>query len=351
VTKEIPVYFDNLQVTHIRGPLVSEDHYYPFGERMFGICSESLNFGNSKTQKKKYNGIEKENDLSIEMYDAQLRDLDGQIGRWWQVDPKTEKMEMWSPYASNYDNPILYSDPLGDEGGCCWGEIKAFFSELGDRADQRLGQLRDWAVDTWNQAGANLKARWNARADPLHQMVDQVNEYGPLALMPTPVGPISLVNGALRMEANGIRTAVNTEKVLLKNEIKASSRLSSQSLSTNVKSNVVKSPASDFKRLETISGKQSSRTVGANMKIINSGGELAPIKVAEIDGTKYILDGHHRVEAAVRTGTEVKYQIIPQDQWSAYGYKSGNEIKIAAANASAEKLKLNGKVVKEYASQ
>jgi hypothetical protein len=40
--------------------------------------------------------------------------VDPQIGRWWQVDPKIESMEMWSPYASNYDNPIRFNDVLGD---------------------------------------------------------------------------------------------------------------------------------------------------------------------------------------------------------------------------------------------
>ena len=86
---------------------------------MAGISSNALAFG-SPENRYKYNGIEKESDLQIEVYDAQLRELDGQTGRWWQIDPKTEKMEMWSAYASNYDNPLRYTDPKGDEGQeCC----------------------------------------------------------------------------------------------------------------------------------------------------------------------------------------------------------------------------------------
>ena len=72
--------------------------------------------------KKKYNGIEFENDLDLNIYDAQFRELDAQTGKWWQVDPKTDEMYMWSTYASNFDNPIRYEDPLGDTpDACCKG--------------------------------------------------------------------------------------------------------------------------------------------------------------------------------------------------------------------------------------
>lgn len=130
------VYFDNLQVMHTRGPILEETHYYPFGLTMAGISGKASEFGKPENRYK-YNGIEKESDLGIEIYDAQLRELDGQIARWWQVDPKTENMEMWSPYASNYDNPIRYSDPLGDEGqDCC----------------QWLTDAIDWVADKTKQA-------------------------------------------------------------------------------------------------------------------------------------------------------------------------------------------------------
>jgi RHS repeat-associated protein len=112
-TPNIDVFFDNLQVTHIRGPLLEETHYYPFGLAMAGISSKALAFGNPQN-KRKYNGIELNDDLDVGMYEADLRDLDPQIGRWWQVDPETDNMEQWSPYVSNYDNPIFFTDPKGD---------------------------------------------------------------------------------------------------------------------------------------------------------------------------------------------------------------------------------------------
>lgn len=120
---EQDVFFDNVVVAVNSGPLLEETHYYPFGLTMAGISSNALKGMNYPENRKKYNGIEYTDDLDIHIYDAQLRNLDPQIGRWSQVDPKIEKMEMWSPYASNYNNPIRYNDVLGDEpgdGGGMW---------------------------------------------------------------------------------------------------------------------------------------------------------------------------------------------------------------------------------------
>lgn len=113
-TPNVDVFFDNLQVTQTRGPLLEETHYYPFGLTMAGISSKAA----GKIENRfKYNGIEEIGDFDLQDYDAQYRELDPQIGRWWEVDPKTDAMESWSPYASNYDNPITFKDPLGDAPG------------------------------------------------------------------------------------------------------------------------------------------------------------------------------------------------------------------------------------------
>ncbi len=99
---------------------------------MAGISSEAAKGIAYSTNKKKYNGIEETRELGLNQYDAELRILDPQIGIWWQVDPETEKMEMWSPYTSNYDNPILYQDPLGNEPECCGGLLGAL-ADIGNK--------------------------------------------------------------------------------------------------------------------------------------------------------------------------------------------------------------------------
>jgi RHS repeat-associated protein len=80
---------------------------------MNGVSPRSLNFGNPEN-KKKYNGIEETRDLDLNQYDALYRNLDPQIGRWWQIDPYTEDLQSYSPYESMGNSPISDIDPLGD---------------------------------------------------------------------------------------------------------------------------------------------------------------------------------------------------------------------------------------------
>lgn len=107
----IDVFFDNLQVIQTRGPVLSEDHYYPFGLTMSGISSKAA--GKLENRYKYNGGTERNVDFDINLDETDFRLYDAQIGKFLQIDPLVDFFESYSPYTYVVDNPISYADPLG----------------------------------------------------------------------------------------------------------------------------------------------------------------------------------------------------------------------------------------------
>ncbi len=114
-SNNINVYWDNLQITHKRGRIMEERHYYPFGLAMANLSSQAAGklenryrYNSKELQHKEFS-----DGTGLEEYDYGARFQDPQLGRWWGIDAKAEASSNFSPYNYTTDDPVRFTDPDG----------------------------------------------------------------------------------------------------------------------------------------------------------------------------------------------------------------------------------------------
>ncbi len=164
-TPNVDVFFDNVQVSHVRGPLMEETHYYPFGLTMAGISSKAAG---SFMNRYKFNGGnelqsgEFSDGSGLELYDAIHRLYDPQLGRFGQIDKLSELSIDFTPYGFARNNPIWMNDPLGLKEDTVAGTspeviVKSSRKEVASKAMNEMdyGQITGW-IDGQRKKGVTV---------------------------------------------------------------------------------------------------------------------------------------------------------------------------------------------------
>ncbi|MDX6183946.1 DUF6443 domain-containing protein [Flavobacterium sp. Fl-77] len=113
-------HLGNVRLSYAKNPttnvleIIEENNYYPFGLKHNGYNPPNTSLGNNDAQKYKFNGKELQDELGLGMYDYGARNYDPALGRWMNVDPKTEMLEKSSPYVYALNCPIVYLDRDGE---------------------------------------------------------------------------------------------------------------------------------------------------------------------------------------------------------------------------------------------
>ncbi|MEO0570802.1 MAG: DUF6443 domain-containing protein, partial [Bacteroidota bacterium] len=98
--------------------IIEENNYYPFGLKHKGYNEGVSPLGNDVAQKWKYNGVEFEEGLGLELYEMEYRQYDPAIARFTSMDPLTHWK--YSPYQAFDNNPIFWADPSGANAVYNW---------------------------------------------------------------------------------------------------------------------------------------------------------------------------------------------------------------------------------------
>jgi RHS repeat-associated protein len=145
------VFFDNFVVNHVRGKIIEENAYYPYGLKIKGICAKAFDKPDSRFD---YQGSFSEEEVETGWEEFDLRMYDPQIGRWTGIDPYDQ---FSSPYIGMGVNPVNLVDPDG-------GSILNFFGSqaMNHMADIVVGAAIGALVTQLTHGDAKEGLLWGA---------------------------------------------------------------------------------------------------------------------------------------------------------------------------------------------
>jgi RHS repeat-associated protein len=178
----LDVYFDNLAVTHYKGPILEESHYYPFGLTMSAISSKALD--GLSANKYKYNGKELQSrefsdGSGLELYDFGARMQDPQLGRFHTIDPFAGKAYSMTPYRYGFNNPVRFTDPDGayETDGHFW-TVYLMGTMMGRKDAYTLAYFTEEPDNIMDRNGETLKETATWMDTKMQKHVHALRTYG-----------------------------------------------------------------------------------------------------------------------------------------------------------------------------
>lgn len=93
--------------TNVKPIVLVNNNFYTGGMKIPGRQFEAINYRFG------YQSSEKDNEINSNIYTTYYRELDSRLLRWWSPDVVTQPWQ--SPYVSMDNNPVAFTDVLGDE--------------------------------------------------------------------------------------------------------------------------------------------------------------------------------------------------------------------------------------------
>jgi RHS repeat-associated protein len=350
-------------IDHYEADIASAQDYYPFGMLQPG---RKWNAGKYRYG---FNGKENDNDVKGEgnQQDYGMRIYDPRLGKFLSVDPITDQYPELTPYQFASNRPIDGIDQDGLEFCGTPEEEKEYANQ---KAVQKLihslppptkemlqvMQPGNQHILTRDFYGQTIIGK---RSDVENFITNQRLRHNEAVGENVRGGFFgamgywgwgdrgSFVGAFFDQAATVVKGFPGQSGRLSRNSVNNYRQSKSVPYTERVSTLTIK-PTSLI-RTERPNGNESARNVGVLMGLIRQNIKLDPVEVAVINNKMYIINGHHRTEAAMRTNTDVRFRILTKVEWQRYGYTNEQDIINAAAEANIQRVKLDNRVIQKSA--